>query len=121
MRIISLIIGFITLILGSIGIVVPFLPSTPFFLVSAFCFAKSFKRIDNWFKQTKIYKQYIEGLSNREGITLKAKVRILLTVTILFSIAAIFMHQSAIGIYVLYSVWMAHIIAFAFIVKEKKE
>ena len=59
-------VGIISLILGSIGIVLPVLPTTPFLLLSAACFAKSSKRFYNWLMNNRILgtfiKNYKEGL-----------------------------------------------------------
>ena len=38
--------GFLCLILGSIGIVLPLLPTVPFYLVTVFCFARSYAYFD---------------------------------------------------------------------------
>jgi uncharacterized membrane protein YbaN (DUF454 family) len=42
---------------GILGTVLPVLPGMPFFLFAAFCFGKSSKRLENWFKNTTIYKK----------------------------------------------------------------
>lgn len=39
MKIVYVILGFVAMIIGSIGIVLPVLPTTPFLLVAAICFA----------------------------------------------------------------------------------
>ena len=53
--------GFLCLALGMVGVVLPILPTTPFILVAAFCFARSSTRLNSWFKGTKVYKQVLEG------------------------------------------------------------
>ena len=50
-------VGCIGVILGGIGAVVPLLPSFPFLLLAAFCFAKSSERLHSWFISTNLYKK----------------------------------------------------------------
>ena len=71
-------IGLISFVLGAIGVILPVLPTTPFLLLSAYCFAKGSKRFNNWFLNTKIYKKHLESFVNNRQMTLKQKVTILL-------------------------------------------
>lgn len=43
MKIVYVVLGFVAMVIGSIGIVLPVLPTTPFLLVAAVCFAKEAK------------------------------------------------------------------------------
>ena len=56
-KILYIMIGCISLGLGIIGVILPILPTIPFVLLSAFCFAKSSERLDGWFKNTKLYRE----------------------------------------------------------------
>ncbi|PJE79225.1 Inner membrane protein YbaN [invertebrate metagenome] len=40
--------GIVSLALGILGIVLPLLPTTPFVLLSAYCFARSSQRLHQW-------------------------------------------------------------------------
>ena len=117
---IYLIIGFIGLILGAIGVVVPLLPAFPFLLMAAYGFAKSSKRLHTWFIATRLYKDNLESYVKGEGMTMKTKIRIMITVTILMMIGFIMMHKVIIGQIILGLVWLFHIIYFLFGIKTIK-
>ncbi|MDQ7862685.1 DUF454 family protein [Peribacillus frigoritolerans] len=44
----------------------PVLPGGPFYLFAAFCFAKSSKSIENWFKSTSLYEKYVEAFLQKK-------------------------------------------------------
>lgn len=69
--------GFITLGLGLIGVILPILPTTPFLLVTSFCFAKGSERFHSWFINTNIYKKHLESFVKERAMTLKQKVVLL--------------------------------------------
>ncbi|MGE7904732.1 YbaN family protein [Peribacillus sp. NPDC094092] len=68
--------GSISLLIGIAGTVLPVLPGGPFYLFAAFCFAKSSKSIENWFKRTSLYEKYVEAFLQKKGMTRKEKIRI---------------------------------------------
>lgn len=69
--------GTISLILGLIGIPLPVLPTTPFILLSAWCFYRSSPRFHSWLinhpRLGKIVKEY----ANNEGMTRESKLKAL--------------------------------------------
>lgn len=114
-KILYIFIGCISLGLGIIGVILPILPTAPFVLLAAFCFAKSSERLDGWFKNTKLYRE--NNIKN--GMTKQAKIRIMCSVTLLMSIGFITMGLKGIvvGNVVLLIVWIFHMAYFTFGVK----
>lgn len=49
-KILYIVIGCISVGLGAVGAVIPFLPSVPFLLLAAFCFARSSERLNTWLR-----------------------------------------------------------------------
>ena len=114
-KILYIMIGCISLGLGIIGVILPILPTVPFVLLAAFCFAKTSEKLDGWFKNTKSYKDN----NMKNGMTKQAKVRIMCSVTLLTSIGFIMMGLKGIvvGNIVLLIVWIFHMVYFTFGVK----
>ena len=68
------ILGFLSLGLGAVGVVLPVLPTTPFVLLAAFCFYASNRKIHDWLKRNRIFGQYIENYRTKQGIKLSLKI-----------------------------------------------
>ena len=113
--------GVLCFALGMVGVVLPILPTTPFILVAAFCFARSSTRLNSWFKGTRVYKQVLEGYVTKRSMTLRAKLTILVPVTVLLAIGFALMGRVPVGRLILAAVWIGHIIYFGFIVKTDKQ
>ncbi len=116
-KIVYLCLGIIGLILGAVGSVLPILPTVPFLLLAAFCFARSSDKLNNWFIGTKLYKENLESYVAGKGMTRKTKIRIMVTVTLLMAVGFIMMHAVPVGRIVLTVVWVCHLIYFIFGVK----
>ena len=65
--------GWISLTLGVIGIVLPLLPTTPFVLLAAACFAKSSPRFHKWLLTHKFFGPIIENFKSGKGIPKKIR------------------------------------------------
>ena len=66
--------GFLSLIIGIIGIFVPLLPTTPFLLLAAACFLKSSERLYNWLVGHKVFGKYIENYIKYRAVSIKSKM-----------------------------------------------
>ena len=106
--------GCVSLALGTIGIVLPILPTVPFYLLTAFCFANSSERLHDWFIHTTVYKKYIGSYFRRRGMTKKAKCLLLGTVTAIMVPGFILMDKVPVGRAIMLVVWMGHIFYFGF-------
>ena len=118
-RILYIILGCVGVGLGAVGAVVPMLPAFPFLMLATFCFARSSEKLDRWFKGTKLYQDNLADYVAGRGMTVKTKVRIMITVTLLMSIGFIMMGLKGIvtGCIVLGCVWAFHIVYFIWGVK----
>ena len=85
-----ILLGFIALGLGTIGIILPALPTTPFFLLTCFCFAKGSIRFHDWFLNTRLYKKHLEAYIKTRAMSLKMKLRLCIPASILMIVSFIF-------------------------------
>ena len=99
--------GCVSLALGTIGIVLPILPT-------AFCFANSSERLHDWFIHTTVYKKYIGNYFRRRGMTKKAKCLLIGTVTAIMVPGFILMDKVPVGRAIMLVVWVGHIFYFGF-------
>jgi len=73
LRWLLIIIGLVSTGLGIIGIFVPLLPTTPFLLLAAACFARSSERFHSWLVNHNRLGPMIRGYLDGSGIPLRAK------------------------------------------------
>lgn len=118
-KIVYVILGCVSAGMGAIGAVFPMLPTFPFLMLAAYCFARSSQKLDTWFKNTKLYKDNLVDFAEGKGMTRKTKCRIMLTVTLLMSIGFVMMGLKGIitGCIILGNVWIFHLVYFIFGVK----
>ncbi len=86
LRLLLISVGWLSVVLGVIGIFLPIMPTTPFLLLAAACFVRTSPKFYQWLvghpRLGKYLVYYLEG----KGIPLKAKVYTIALITISMSI-----------------------------------
>lgn len=67
------IVGLLLLLLALIGVAVPLLPTTPFVLLAAFCFARSSPRLHGWLLDSALFGPVLQDWENKRCVTLNVK------------------------------------------------
>ncbi len=67
--------GLMAVGLGVLGIFLPLLPTTPFLLLAAFCFARSSPRFYHWLNSNRYLNSYIENYRNGRGVPRRIKIQ----------------------------------------------
>lgn len=77
MRILFLCLGMLSFLLGTLGIFVPVLPTTPLLMLSAYCFSKASRRFHHWLTGTKVYEKYAKDFVEHKTMTRERKIVLL--------------------------------------------
>lgn len=80
-------VGILSFLLGSAGVILPVLPTTPFLLLAGYCFAHSSNKFNDWLKKTKLYQIYVSDYAETKTIPKNKKWKILVNIYILMSIS----------------------------------
>ena len=66
--------GILNVAIGTIGVFLPILPTTPFLLIAANCFVRSSDKLYNWLINHKQLGGFIKAYTLKGGMTIKAKI-----------------------------------------------
>lgn len=114
LKVVWVALGFVCLGLGTLGIMLPILPTVPLYMATAFCFAKSSERLHSWFVGTKLYKKHLESFVVDKTMTMKTKISIMAMVTIIMAVGFIMMDEVPVGRICMAIVWGFHVLYFTF-------
>lgn len=73
--------GTISLIIGTVGIVIPVLPTTPFLLIATACYLRGSEKLHNWILNNRVIGEFIKNYKEGKGILIKHKI---FTITLLW-------------------------------------
>ncbi len=90
MRILLIASGTFFVALGVLGMFLPVLPTTPFLLLAAVCYARSSERFYHWLLTNRWFGEYIRNYREGRGIPLKQKVLTLVLLWLTIGYAALF-------------------------------
>jgi len=74
-RILLLIAGVLSLVVGIIGAFLPLLPTVPLVLLAAYCFARSSEKLHQWLVHHRYFGPIIGSFQSGQGIPKKVKYR----------------------------------------------
>lgn len=114
-RVIYIVLGTISLGVGIVGIFVPLLPTVKFFIFTAFCYAKGSKRFHDWFVSTSLYKKHLESFIINRSMTLKTKLVILGSASIMLLFPLIFIDNIVVRIVIICLYFCKYFYFFKFI------
>ena len=82
--------GILCLALGTIGLFLPLLPTTPLILLAAWCFSRSSPRLHRFLLNNKLFGPLIENWMKHGAISLKAKIASTLVIVPFFAYTILF-------------------------------
>lgn len=86
--------GCFSLALGTLGIFLPVLPTTPFVLLAGLCFSASSPKIYGIIRKSKFFGSYIENYRNNTGVPVSVKMKSIFSMWLLLALSAYFMNKT---------------------------
>ncbi len=114
-RIVLISLGFLFVALGGAGLVLPVMPTTPFLLVAAACFARSSPRFHGWLLNLRLFGPLIKNWQETRSLPRKTKLLAIATIvvvggsSILFFIEIFFLKLVVVAILLFHVIFIASI------------
>ncbi|CCG86450.1 DUF454 family protein [Erwinia piriflorinigrans] len=77
--------GWLAVILATLGVILPLLPTTPFLLLAAWCFARSSPRFHYWLLHRSVFGRYLLYWQQHHAMPPGAKGRAVLFILLTFA------------------------------------
>ncbi|MGD8592282.1 MAG: YbaN family protein [Gammaproteobacteria bacterium] len=89
--------GMLSVALGIVGVLLPLLPTTPFMLLAAACFAQSSPRFHNALLKNRLFGPMIKQWQEQRSIPKKSKNQAIFLIVVVFTISIVFFIQDSVA------------------------
>jgi len=113
------VLGFLFLGIGSVGIFLPLLPTTPFVLLAAVCFSYGNRKFYEWLRRTPFFCTFIVHFEEKQGIPMSLKVKSIVIVWVSLAISMVMLQ--AVWAYILLCIIGAGVTVHLLMLKTKKQ
>lgn len=96
--------GIIFVSIGILGIFLPLLPTTVFFILASYFFMKSSEKLNDWLINHKYFGVYLRNYREKTGVPLKSKISSITILWVSILVSGIFFTESLIVRFVLFAV-----------------
>ena len=112
LRIMWLILGFLAMGIGAVGVILPVLPTTPFLLLASFCLARGSERFHRWFTGTKLYRRHLESFVRNRAMKLQTKFSLLIPASCMLILAFLAMSNVYGRVFIIFLIFFKYIYFF---------
>lgn len=103
--------------MGTLGTVLPVLPTVPCYLVTAFGFAQSSDKLHDWFEKSQLYQKHLAPYLEAGGLPAKGKVSIIALVTVQVGIPAFIFRDNTTVLLIIGAIYAAFLFCMLVVVK----
>ncbi|MGK0550939.1 YbaN family protein [Enterococcus faecalis] len=119
-RLLLIFLGCCTFVLGTLGIFLPLLPTTGFYLLTAFFWMRSSDKLYHKFLASSYYQKYIQTAFIEKKITRQGKLKVFFSMFLLFAIPCLLVRNTLMTV-TLVAVYIAHVIGLSWYWRPKKD
>lgn len=110
--------GSLTFALGTLGIFVPFLPTTVFYMLTAFFWLRSSEKLYQRFVGSEKYRRYLQEPLIEKKITNKGMIRMFVMILIVFAIPWLLVNNLVMRISLIV-IYLAHVVGLTWYLRGK--
>lgn len=116
-QIVWICVGLLTVVLGTLGIFLPILPTVPLYLLASFSFLSSSQKLYDLFCASRLYKKNLLPYLEAGGLPRRIKLPLILFVSLQIGIAAFLLRGSIVGLVILGVIFCGFLSSMLFAVK----